>query len=124
MLTSAPITAGSCKYNQSVDNVDVSVQASVHGWWGKVGGTCPTKAKVTVYSQAYYCGLACGWVTVSVNSRTVKEGTSKRANARVVCAGKKLVGWQGFVDVDLVGVNDPKGYTYGTKTNIFCEPAW
>jgi len=33
-----------------------------------------------------------------------------------------LVGWRGHVDVDLIGVSDPPGYTYSNIKNLYCVP--
>lgn len=49
-------------------------------------------------------------------------GSGKWANARRTCSGTSTVGWRGYVDVDLIGVGDPSGYTYSTIANLACTP--
>jgi len=86
-------------------------------------GTCPSKAKVDIYLQAYGCDpISCGWVTVASGSGDYYAGggSGKRANARKACATTATVGWRGYVDVDLIGVSDPSGYTYGPGVNLPC----
>lgn len=123
---SGNITAGSCTYRQAVDNPHVTAgESSVHGWWINAGGTCPSKANVDVYLQGYWCdGFGCSWITVADGSGDYYAGggSGRRANARRACSGTSTVGWRGYVDVDLIGVNDPSGYTYGTIVNLSCVP--
>lgn len=128
MAQSGPITAGNCTYEQAVDDPHQSGgDVSVHGWWLKDSGTCPSTAKVTVWLQAYYCDplYGCSWVTVggpSDGDYPPGGGSGKRATARRACSASDPVGWRGQVDVDLDGVSDPSGYTYSTK-NLPCSPA-
>lgn len=97
-------------------------------WRNKSGtGTCPSKATVTVYLQAWYCNpypINCYWATLTVGQADVYAGggSGKWANARWACASKNTVGWRGFVDVDLIGWNDPPGYTYSDIVNLACSP--
>src|SRR5438105_3991236 len=122
---SGNITAGSCTYRQALDDPHISSSApptaSVHGWWKKISGTCPSQANVDVYLQGYWCDIyGCRWITVASDSKDVYAGggSGKWANARRTCsATNKLVGWRGYVDVDLIGVSDPAGYTYSNPVN-------
>lgn len=130
MAESGNITAGSCTYRQAVDDPHISstapLAASVHGWWLKVSGTCPSKANVDAHLQAFWCDAAgCRWVTVASGSADVHAGggAGNRATARRTCSSSaKTVGWRGLVDVDLIGVGDPPGYTYSTIRNLNCSP--
>lgn len=130
MAESGNITAGSCTYRQAIDDPHISstppATASVHGWWVKVSGTCPSKANVDVYLQGYWCDfLGCRWSTVNSDSADVYAGggSGNRVTARWTCSSTtKTVGWRGFVDVDLIGVSDPAGYTYSTIQNLACSP--
>ncbi|CCF85303.1 conserved hypothetical protein [Nitrolancea hollandica Lb] len=105
-------------------------QVSVHGYWkNKSGaGTCPSKATVTVYLQAWYCydyPYSCYWATLTVDQEDVYAGggSANRAAARWNCANNNTVGWRGYVDVDLIGWSDPAGYTYSDIVNLPCSPA-
>ncbi|MFL6139649.1 MAG: hypothetical protein ACJ74O_17875 [Frankiaceae bacterium] len=127
MAQSGPITAGSCTYEQATDNAHLSSgDASTHGWWLKDSGTCPSKATVTQYIQAYWCDpfYGCSWQTLSSGQADVYAGggSGNRATARWTCHGTQTVGWRGFVDVDLDGVSDPSGYTYSPPQNLACYP--
>jgi hypothetical protein len=127
LVVSGVITAGSCKYRQAIDDPHRSGgDTSIHGWWLKYSGTCPSKANVDVYLQAYWCDfLGCRWVTVASGSGDFYQGggSGKWANARESCSSTaRLVGWRGFVDVDLIGVSDPSGYTYSVIKNLYCSP--
>jgi hypothetical protein len=130
MAESGPITAGSCTYKQAIDDPHISSTApraaSVHGWWLKVSGTCPSKANVDTYLQGYWCDIyGCRWITVASGSADVYAGggSGNRVTARRTCSSSsKQVGWRGFVDVDLIGVSDPAGYTYSTIRNLYCVP--
>jgi hypothetical protein len=126
---SGNITAGSCTYRQAIDDPHISstapLAASVHGWWIKVSGTCPSKANVDTYLQGYWCDIyGCRWITVASASADVYAGggSGNRVTARRTCSSNKTVGWRGYVDVDLIGVSDPAGYTYSTIKNLACEP--
>lgn len=126
---SDPIKAGSCTYQQGVDNAHFSSTGwaiSSHGWWVKYAGTCPSKANVDIYLQAVWCDAwGCRWRTVDKDSKDVYAGggSGKRATAREECAGSKTVGWRSFVDVDLIGQTDPSGYTYSTPRDLSCYPS-
>jgi hypothetical protein len=129
LAESGNITAGSCTYRQAVDDPHISSTAprtaSVHGWWLRISGTCPSKANVDVYLQGWWCDIyGCRWITVGSDSLDVYSGggSGRRATARRTCSATTTVGWRGFVDVDLIGVSDPSGYTYSTITNLTCRP--
>ena len=129
MAESGNITAGSCTYRQAIDDPHISstapLAASVHGWWLRVSGTCPSQANVDVYLQGYWCDIyGCRWITVASGSSNVYAGggAGRRATARKTCSSSKTVGWRGFVDVDLIGVSDPAGYTYSAIRNLACSP--
>jgi hypothetical protein len=127
---SGPITAGSCTYEQAIDDPHISSTAppaaSVHGWWLRDYGTCPSQANVDTYLQGWWCDVyGCRWITVASGSADVYAGggSGNRVTARRTCSStSKLVGWRGFVDVDLIGVSDPAGYTYSTIRNLYCVP--
>jgi hypothetical protein len=126
---SGPITAGSCTYEQAIDDPHISstapLAASVHGWWLKDSGTCPSKANVDVYLQGWWCDVyGCRWMTVASGSADVYAGggSGNRVTARRTCSSSKTVGWRGQVDVDLIGVSDPSGLTDSTIKNLACEP--
>jgi len=91
-----------------------------------VSGTCPSKATVTEYIQAYWCDPfeGCGWETLNDGQADVYAGggSGKRATARWTCEGSQTVGWRGYVDVNLDGVSDPSGYTYSSPENLACYP--
>ncbi|MFI7244315.1 hypothetical protein [Streptomyces qinglanensis] len=97
------------------DNAHVTRgEVSVHGWWTKQSGPA-TKAKVTVWLQAH---KGSKWKTVKKGVRTVKPGTSKRANARKKCKNTTTkVKFRTKVDVDIIGYPDSprKLYTKGVK---------
>lgn len=126
MLDSGTITAGGCQYKQTVDDPHLTEnEAGVHGAWKKVGGTCPSKANVDVYLQAFGCGsTGCTWVTLDHGTGNFYAGggRGKRATAKLACSSTRTVGWRGFVDVDLIGKVDPPGYTYGTPLDLACSP--
>lgn len=126
MAESGNITAGSCTYRQAIDDPHLSSgDTSVHGWWLNISGTCPSKANIDVYLQGYWCdSWGCRWITVASGSGDYYAGggSGQRATARKTCSNTSTVGWRGFVDVDLIGVNDPAGYTYSTIRNLACSP--
>ena len=124
---SGVITAGKCKYKQAIDDPHHPVNyVAVHGWWIYSSGTCPSKANIDVYLQAYWCDwLGCRWVTVDSDSHDYYAGggSGRRATGHVDCSSNAgLVGWRGYVDVDLNGVADPSGYTYSVIKNFYCSP--
>lgn len=128
-LTVSPlISAGGCKYKQANDDPHKpsgTNYASIHGWWLKSAGTCPSKANVDVYLQAYGCGpFGCQWITVDSGSGDYYAGggSGKRANARLTCASSAVVGWRGYTDVDLPGIIDPSGVTYSVIKDLACSP--
>ena len=50
------------------------VDASVHGWWLKKSGDCPSNVKVTVRLQARLCqGWYCWWETVARKNAKIYE---------------------------------------------------
>jgi hypothetical protein len=130
MAESGNITAGSCTYRQAIDNPHISSTApratSIHGYWKRISGTCPSTSNVDTYLSAYWCdGFGCRWITVASNSGNVTAGggAGRRITARRTCSSaSRVVGWRGFVDVDLNGVNDPAGYTYSNHANLTCVP--
>lgn len=130
MAASAVITAGSCKYKQAVDNPHHSNNppgdVSVHGWWIKWSGTCPSTADIDVVLYAWFCDEDdnCGWDALDSGNADVTAGggSGRWANARHPCAGSQNVSYLGRVDVDLNGVSDPSGYTYSEKV-LDCYPA-
>lgn len=130
MAESDPIQAGDCWYTQAVDNAHISsdppTAASSHGWWNRVYiSNCPVYANVDTYLEAWWCdGWGCRWITVASNTDDVREGggSGNRVTARWSCSGTDLVGWRSFVDVDLIGVWDPPGYTYSDPVNLYCVP--
>jgi len=128
--TSDPITAGSCTYSQAIDNPHISstapLAASVHGWWQAISGTCPSVANVDTYLEGFWCDQSgCRWILVASNSGDIGPGggAGSRVTARRTCSSSStLVGWRGNVDVDLIGVSDPPGYTYSDIVNLYCVP--
>jgi len=126
LAVSGVITAGTCKYQQATDNPHLSSgDTSVHGWWLHYSGTCPAKATVTEYLQAYWCDISgCRFITVSSGQADVYAGggSGKRATARLACASSHTVGWRGFVDVNLDNWPDPSGYTLSAIENLACSP--
>lgn len=126
MGESGNITAGSCTYRQAIDNPHLSGgDTSIHGWWRTIAGTCPSLANVDVFLQAFWCDpFGCRWITVAAGSGDFRPGggSGRRATARLACATNNLVGWRGFVDVDLIGVADPSGVTISTILNLACSP--
>jgi hypothetical protein len=129
--TSGTIHAGSCYYQQAVDNAHISSTSTTratqsHGSWLNKGGTCPSKSNVDVYLQAVYCTDGnCGWKTVDKESGDVYAGggSGKRITAHEDCSSTQTVGFRSYVDVDLNGVNDPSGYTYSTPKDLACHPS-
>lgn len=126
MSLSSPVSAGGCSYLQANDDPHVtSPDVSIHGWWQRVAGACPSQNKVTVGLLAFYCDYFCGWVQVAQGSGNYYQGpgSGRWANARKPCAPMSdLVSWAGWTDVDLIGINDPPGVTYSRVVNFFCEP--
>lgn len=121
------ITAGKCKYDGKADHPHKSNnEASVHGYWVRLGGACPSTAKVTVDLSAYACasGSGCVWVTQNTKSGTFTpgSGTGHWATPHKGCSGASTVGWRGRVDVDLTNVSDPSGYQYSTAVDLACHP--
>jgi len=118
---------GGCDYVGKADYPHVSSnQASVHGYWLKTGGTCPSTALVTVDLQALACtSLVCAWVTQNTAAGTYVSGsgTGKWATPHKTCANTRLVAWRGQVDVDLTDWADPYGYDYSAEIDLNCSPA-
>lgn len=100
--------------------------ASSHGWWNQYYITnCPEYANVDTYLQAWWCDIwGCRWETVASNTGDIRQGggSGKRVTARRNCSGTSLVGYRSYVDVDLIGVSDPPGYTYSEPQNLNCYP--
>jgi hypothetical protein len=129
------ITVGNCSYQQLSDwpHISNNVDASVHGWWTRSSSSyCPSTAKVTAYLQASWCGKwGCSWVTVASGPGQVVYsggGAGFRDNARVRCANRTTpVAYRGGTDVDLIGVNDPSGITWGPAregaNSLLCAPS-
>jgi hypothetical protein len=130
-LVSSTIHAGSCYYQQGIDNAHISTSSTTravqsHGWWLNVGGTCPSKSNVDTYLQAVYCtSSGCGWRTVDVQSGDVYAGggSGKWITAHEDCSSTATVGFRSYVDVDLIGVSDPSGYTYSPGQDLACYPS-
>jgi hypothetical protein len=128
-LVSNNINAGGCTYQQANDDPHFSSTAgdvSMHAWWNYAGGTCPATSLVTGGLQGYFCSsmFGCRWVTVATDNGSYKSGggSGRRATPRITCSGSGLVGWRGWTDVDLPGINDPADVTYSTIVNLSCTP--
>lgn len=94
-------------------------QASGHGWWVK-GTTKATTAKVTVQLQ-YKPKKSSSWNNRGTKGvRTIKPGTSKRANARMTCRSSATKSWRSWVDVDLVGYLDTPNKLYTGARSLRC----
>jgi len=99
LAVSGVITAGTCRYQQATDNPhSPPTDTSVHGWWIHYSGTCPAKATVTEYLQAYWCDIyGCRFITVASGKADVYAGggSGKRATARLACAQRicRAGGW-------------------------------
>jgi hypothetical protein len=82
--------------------------------------------RLDVYLQGWWCDYyGCRWITVASNTGDVFAGggSGNRVTARRTCSSTaRLVGWRGLVDVDLIGVSDPAGYTPSTIVNLYCVP--
>ena len=127
LAVAAAVTAGGCTYDTKGDNPHISSTAplavSAHGWWTYISGTCPSKANVWVQLQQYYCGLSCGWVTITQGPTALVYaggGSANRATARVTCTNALTTGWRSVVDVDLPGISDPSNRTY-MIANVGCR---
>lgn len=133
---STAITVGQCSYRQESDWPHISangLDASVHGWWTTTTPSkCPATAKSTAYLQASWCSsFGCQWVTVANGSGLISHpggGAGRRDNARVRCVSRSVkVAFRGGTDVDLVGVNDPAGITWGPPREgndaLMCAPS-
>ncbi|MFD7311960.1 hypothetical protein [Promicromonospora sp. NPDC059942] len=121
------VWAGKCEYTGRGDYPHVTNrEASVHGYWVRLSGTCPSKARVTVDLQAYGCGsIGCAWITQNTAEGTFApgSGTGRWATPHKACASTATVGWRGRVDVDLSGKVDPFGYQYSVERDLMCTPA-
>lgn len=128
-MTLAPATvASTCNYSGKADYPHVSSgEASVHGYWIKNSGRCPSTATVTVDLQARACSdvFGCVWITQSTASGTFTPGpgTGKWATPHKKCANSSTGGWRGRVDVDLTDWSDPSGYDYSVAVDLACSPA-
>jgi hypothetical protein len=113
---------GTANYTHVTNN-----EASVHGYWEQLGGTCPKTATVTVNLQALFCDMDgdCSWITQKTNSGTFTAGggSGNWATPHKTCGGANLVAWRGQVDVDLTDFADPYGYDYGVARDLNCYPA-
>ncbi|MBZ2199678.1 hypothetical protein [Occultella gossypii] len=124
----SPITAGECTYRQANDNPHESGgDASVHGWWRYVSGTCPADANVDIYLQALWRNPngTLAWLTVDSNSMQLKPGTGergRRVNARIPCATQVSTTFRGLTDVDLPGIIDPPGMQESPDVTLSCSP--
>lgn len=102
-------------------------EASVHGYWVKTGGTCPSTATVTANLQALYCDMSgnSGWKTQDTRSGTFTSGSGSGnwATPHKSCGGQSSVAWRGEVDVNLTDFADPLGYHYGSAKDLNCYPA-
>jgi hypothetical protein len=135
VVSQSAISVGSCSYQQPSDwpHISNSIDASVHGWWTtSTSPYCPLTAKVTAYLQASWCGWSgCRWITVASGPGQVVYaggGAGFRDNARVRCADRTTqVAYRGGTDVDLIGVNDPSGITWGPAregtNSLLCAPS-
>lgn len=129
MASSGVITAGSCKYQQRTDDPHDPypyTYVSVHGWWTKYSGTCPSKANVDPALQAVYCdSFGCYWKTVATGSVDYYQGggSGQRSTGKEFCSRHQTVGWRGRVDVDLIGWSDPSGCTYTSGHDFPCYPS-
>jgi hypothetical protein len=116
-----------CDYSGKADWPHVTNnQASVHGYWVRNGGDCPSKNKVYVNLQALLCSSAgCTWRNQATDSGTFSagSGTGYWATPHKTCKDTSLVGWRGEVEVDLAGMPDPVVYDYGVAKDLRCYPA-
>lgn len=103
---------------------------SVHGWWIKISGNCPPKAKVWVELQAWRCKgwwifWRCGWDGVDRSRPELiypGGGKANRVNARHVCVSNSMVSWRTVVDVDIPGQPDPSTKFHSRRYNLACNP--
>jgi hypothetical protein len=121
------VWAGKCEYTGRADYPHVTNrEASVHGYWVRLSGSCPSTARVTVDLQAYGCSsVGCIWITQNSDEGTFApgSGTGSWATPHKACASAATVGWRGRVDVDLSGKVDPFGYQYSAERDLMCTPA-
>ena len=121
------VWAGKCEYTGRADYPHVTNrEASVHGYWVRLSGTCPSTARVTVDLQAYACSsIGCIWITQNTAEGTFApgSGTGRGATPHKACASTAKIGWRGRVDVDLTGKVDPFGYQYSAERDLLCTPA-
>jgi hypothetical protein len=127
-LVMAPdVWAGKCEYTGRADYPHVTNrEASVHGYWVRLSGSCPSTARVTVDLQAYACSnIGCIWITQNTAEGTFASGsgTGRWATPHKACASAREIGWRGRVDVDLTGKVDPFGYQYSAQRDLMCTPA-
>lgn len=126
----SPITAGNCTYRRANDNphkTNLNRDASVHGWWVYVSGTCPIDANVDIYLQALWRNPngTVTWLTVDSNSAQLKPGTGqsgRRVNARITCATQVNTLFRALTDVDLPGIIDPPGMQASPQVTLSCSP--
>jgi len=102
-------------------------EASVHGYWVRDGGDCPSTGTVTVELQALGCtSLGCTWITQetdTVSGVTPGSGTGHWATPHAHCATVNPVGWRGRVDTALTDFYDPFGWDDGPERDLNCTPA-
>ena len=135
LVSPLAITVGQCRYDQRSDwpHISNGTDASVHAWWTtSTPSRCPSTAKVTAYLQASWCDrFGCRWATVAIGRGTTTRpggGAGYRDNARVRCANRTTpVAYRGGSDVDLTGVKDPAGITWGPPREganaLLCAPS-
>lgn len=126
---SGPVTIGSCTLHARTDNLHFSSSTptamSIHGWWTKTSGTCPSKATVAVYLDAWACdGFGnCFWVNQDDKSSDVYPGggSANRVAARKACSSSAEVGWQGYAVVTLAGESG-SAVAYSDGEDWPCHP--
>ena len=117
-----------CDWHGQADYPHVTAgEASVHGYWVKDGGDCPSTGTVTVELQALGCSsLGCTWITQqtdTVTGVTQGSGTGHWATPHTACANFNSVGWRGRVDTALTDFFDPFGWDDGPQQDLNCSPA-
>jgi hypothetical protein len=101
------------------------VPPSVHGYWKRVSGTCPSTANVDTYLQAYWCDqYGCRWITVASDSGDVRRRRFRQSHHRE----KDLL--EQLQDRWLARLRRCRsqrsrrsaGYTYSPAVNLTCTP--
>lgn len=102
-------------------------QASVHGYWVYLSGSCPSTADVTVNLKDLGCSpLGCTWITQATDTAvrvTPGSGTGHWATPHKACASSRLVAWQGEIYTGLTDFWHPYGPDYGPARDLSCSPA-